>query len=304
MKRNEQLEERFKKLVEDHEAFFEYSEKPLRKALRINNIKAVKHELVGQLEEQDIKLSKIPWTRDGYWIEGDASDTVEYFLGHYYIQEASSMIPPEVLNPSREDFTLDAAAAPGGKTTQLADLMENKGCIIANEIDARRRASLRFNLSKHGVLNTIVASMDFSREVRTKQKFSRILLDAPCSCEGQFRKNPESLIQWSPTKIERCSRLQKKMIDNALQLLGNNGILVYSTCTLAPEENEEVVDYALKKGDVMIEHLGRQNFKYRKGVTEWNNKIFSKEVEHCARIYPQDNDSEGFFLAKMVKCES
>lgn len=308
MKKNkkELLENRFRLLIEDHERFFEYSKKPLRKSIRINTLKTTIRELVSTMEDQNFALKPIPWVGEGVWVEGRGlSETIEYFLGHYYIQESSSMIPTKALQLLEDDFVLDVAAAPGGKTTHIAALMKNNGCVIANEVDPRRRAALKFNLSKYGVLNTAVTSMDFSKEINCKKRFTRILLDAPCSCEGQFRKNPLSLEQWSLNKILRCSRLQKKMILNALNLLEENGFLVYSTCTLAPEENEEVIDFALKNNDsIRIEPLplrGRK-FNFRLGVTGWNDKTYSPEVEKCVRVYPQDNDSEGFFMAKIVKC--
>ncbi|MFH1125608.1 MAG: RsmB/NOP family class I SAM-dependent RNA methyltransferase [Candidatus Altiarchaeota archaeon] len=305
MKNNRKtLEDRFRLLIEDHEDFFTYSKKPLRRSIRVNTLKTTKPEAVNSLRNQGFRLRQIPWTPIGFWVEGSGlSETLEYFLGHYYLQESSTMIPPEVLNPTIEDFVLDVASAPGGKTTHMAALMENKGCIIANEVDAKRLAALRFNLSKHGVLNSIVTLNDLSRPQGLKQKFSRILLDAPCSCEGQFRKNPQSLEQWSVKKILRCSKLQKRMITNALSLLEEGGVLVYSTCTLAPEENEEVIDFALRKdSSLTVEPFGRQEFKYRQGITEWYGEKYSQEVANCARVYSQDNDSEGFFMAKIVKC--
>jgi 16S rRNA C967 or C1407 C5-methylase (RsmB/RsmF family) len=184
--------------------------------------------------------------------------------------------------------------------------MKNSGCLIANEVDAKRRAALRFNLSKFGVLNAVVTSMDLSKEIKCKEKFGRILLDAPCSCEGQFRKNPQALEQWSFGKVIQHSRLQKKLIYNSLKMLGVNGILVYSTCTLAPEENEEVIDFALGEDDSLklepIKFPAGKKFKTRNGVKAWGDKTYRPEVENCVRVYPQDNDSEGFFIAKIKKC--
>ncbi|MBM3308774.1 MAG: RsmB/NOP family class I SAM-dependent RNA methyltransferase [Candidatus Altiarchaeales archaeon] len=298
------LEERFQALAEDSERFFEYSRRPLRKSIRVNALKTTKDELAAGLRGQNFALTQVPWSEAGFWVEGKGlSETLEYFLGHYYIQEASSLIPPEILRPTSQDVVLDVCAAPGGKTTHLSALMENQGCILANEIDFKRRAALRFNLSKYGVLNVAITSMDFAGKIECKTKFSKILLDAPCSCEGQFRKNPKALEQWSLNKILRHSGLQKKLITNAIELLDTKGVLIYSTCTLAPEENEEVIDHILSKhGNIKIEPLGKQAFKYRSGVAEWGGKKYSPEVKNCARIYPQDNDTEGFFIARIRKC--
>jgi len=298
------LEERFQDLIQDSDKFFEYSQRPFRKSIRVNTLKADKDELAASLMEQNFALKQIPWSEEGFWVEGEGlSETLEYFLGHYYIQESSSIIPPEVLQPAGEDFVLDVAAAPGGKTTHISALMENNGCIIANEVDYKRLQALRFNLSKCGVLNAALTSTDFSRKIECKKKFSRILLDAPCSCEGQFRKNPKSLEQWNLAKIIKHSGLQKKLISNAIELLDIGGVLVYSTCTLAPEENEEIINHVLSRYcNLKVEPLGGQAFKYRNGIIEWNGKKYSPNVRSCARIYPQDNDTEGFFIAKIRKC--
>jgi len=305
MRKNRQkiMEERFRALAEDADRLFEYSRKPLRKSIRVNTLKTGKTKLITALESKGFRLEQIPWTKEGFWVEGEGlGDTLEHFLGHYYIQEASSMIPPLELAPECGDLVLDAAAAPGGKTTHMASLMENTGCILANEPDSRRIKALKFNLGKLGVLNTLTSSVDFSKKIDYKSRFDRILLDAPCSCEGQFRKNPQALEQWSLHKIHRCSGLQKKMIENALSLLKVDGLLVYSTCTLAPEENEEVVDYALKNFNLKVEEIITPGFRRRRGVAEWGGRSYSSEVGKCARIHPQDNDSEGFFLAKLKKC--
>jgi NOL1/NOP2/sun family putative RNA methylase len=297
------LEERLSKLMDGRSSFLE-TQKPPKKSIRVNTLKTTPDDLVTRLEEQGFKLKPIPWTNTGYWTDGGTlCETVEYFLGHYYIQDASSMIPAGILKPEPDDFILDAAAAPGGKTIHMAGLMGNEGCIVANEVKFPRRAALRFNLSKHGVLNTVITSMDLSRNINTKEKFDKILLDAPCSCEGQLGRNPDALEQWSMEKIMRHSHLQKRMLASCLGMLKPGGVLVYSTCTLAPEENEEVVDHALTKaGGVRIEPFGKTAFKYRPGVTRWRGRHYSAEVEGCARIYPQDNDCGGFFIARLVKC--
>lgn len=297
------LEERLRMLAEDYKSLLEAPQSP-RKSIRVNTLKTTLGELASSMGEQGFKLKPVRWTDGGFWVEGSGlSDTIEYFLGQYYIQESSSMIPAEMLRPGVDDFVLDAAAAPGGKTVQLAGLMGNDGCIIANEVNGARRAALRFNLSKYGVLNAVVTSMDLSRSINADVRFDKILLDAPCSCEGQFRRNPDTLKQWSMSKVMRCSKLQKKLLSNCLNMLQEGGVLVYSTCTLAPEENEEVVDYALSKFDgLRVKPLGNTAFKYRPGLTEWQGRQYNPKVEGCARILPQDNDGEGFFIARLVKC--
>ncbi|MDD5112098.1 MAG: RsmB/NOP family class I SAM-dependent RNA methyltransferase, partial [Candidatus Altiarchaeota archaeon] len=302
MKNSNKFEERCRLLADDADILFEYMHKPLRKSLRANTLKTSTLELASRLRAQGHSLVPIPWAKDGFWTDNPGiSDTIEHFLGHYYIQESSAMLPPIILAPSEGDVVLDAAAAPGGKTTHLAALMNNRGCLAANEPDFRRRSALRFNLSKYGVLNAIITTQDLTAITPQKPIFDRILLDAPCSCEGQFRKNILAAEQWTLSKVIRHSRLQKKLLENCLKMLKSGGTIVYSTCTLAPEENEEVIDDALNQNTgLRIEKIGSRDFKYRPGIKEWMGHIFNPAVENCARIHPQDNDSEGFFIAKMT----
>ncbi|MCX6695828.1 MAG: RsmB/NOP family class I SAM-dependent RNA methyltransferase [Candidatus Altiarchaeota archaeon] len=313
------------------------SAKP-RKAARANTLKTTVKEAIETLEAAGLQPEKIPWVETGLWINNPQGldDTIEYFLGHYYIQDAASMIPALALQPKEGENVLDLTAAPGSKTTQIAALMNNKGTLIANENSGSRLGPLKFNLNKYGVLNAIVTTMDATRRWDCKIRFDKILLDAPCSCEGQV-DSPEALKQWSLAKVRRCSAAQKQMIENAINMLAEDGVLVYSTCTLAPEENEEVIDYVLAKHDelkvepvevnilrpegrsmtsrvdVISENSsatsmpqyvdsGIKKLKTHQGLGEWMSKKYSSEVKKLARILPQDNGTEGFTVARIRKC--
>lgn len=239
-----------------------------------------------------------------FWVEHkegrrDIGNLKEHALGYFYVQEAASMIPPIALDPKENNVVLDMAAAPGSKTTQLAAMMNNTGAIIANDVDASRIPVLDLNLQRCGATNTIITHM--KAELIKEQRFDRILLDAPCSGTGTIRKSLKTIKMWNPDMVKRLSITQKNMIENAFSLLKQEGVMTYSTCSLEPDENEAVVDFLLKKhDDARIEDI-KLDIKRSPAVAEFNGIKYSNEISKCLRIWPQDNDTEGFFVAKIRK---
>ncbi len=238
---------------------------------------------------------------------GELGNALEHQLGYYYIQEVSSMLPVIALDPKPNELVLDLCASPGSKTTQIAAKMENRGTIIANDLKIDRISILVSNLERCGVTNTIVTRKDaiafcshYSKS--SLPKFDKILLDVPCSGEGTIRSSPKTLIQWNPKMIKKLSRQQKKFIAFALRCLKKGGTLVYSTCTHAPEENEEVISFALENFPLKAETISLP-LKCRPALTEWKGGHFKHDVEKACRIYPQDNNSEGFFVSKFTLLE-
>ena len=234
---------------------------------------------------------------------GELGRALEHLLGYYYIQELASMLPIIIMKPEQDETILDLCASPGSKTTQTASEMFNSGTIIANEVNMGRLKILASNLERCGVTNTIITRKDGILLCRQLKKqgfnFNKILVDAPCSGEGTLRSSPKTYIMWNPKTIKKLSRLQIRLVESALEILNPNGTLIYSTCTHAPEENEGVVNNILEKfkGKVKLEKI-KLPIKHREGITKWKDKEFSKEVKKCARIYPHDADTEGFFIAK------
>ena len=286
--------EKYEKIT-DIEKFMKFSLKEPRKSIRVNTIKISVSELKQKLEEKNFKLTQIPWCKEGFFITGNRTDLgnlLEHSLGYFYVQEASSMIPALILNPDENDIVLDMAASPGSKTTQLASIMNNSGLIIANELKYETTKSLSINLERSGITNTIITNSD-ARNI--KGNYDKILLDAPCSGTGTIRKSLKTIKIWNPNMYKKLSNIQKQLIQHAFSLLKENGILVYSTCSISPEENEEVIEFLLKNHDnARIEKIDL-NIKNSESVT--NNK----EVKNCLRIWPQDNDTDGFFIAKIKK---
>ena len=327
--------EKMKKLLS--QAYFEKYEKiiqePLLNSIRCNTLKISPEELKIKLEKKGWKIRQI-WENysevmivENELPPGELGRSIEHLLGYYYIQELASMLPAIALlappldidsnysfsllsqkrsAPKPNELILDLCASPGSKTSQIASQINNTGTIIANDVKIERIKILASNLERCGVSNTIITREDgvaLCEKLKLQNlKFDKILLDAPCSGEGTMRSSVKTCLMWNPNTIKSLSKLQKKLIQGAFEILKPKGEIVYSTCTHAPEENEEVVDFALKefKDKIKIEKINLP-VKCREGITRWNNEEYDERVKFCARIYPQDNNSEGFFVAKFKK---
>ncbi|HLC98981.1 MAG TPA: RsmB/NOP family class I SAM-dependent RNA methyltransferase [Candidatus Nanoarchaeia archaeon] len=302
----EKFIERYSKLT-DWKEFERHCRSYLRKAIRVNTIKISVPELKKRLEDK-WKLDQVPWCKEGFWIEHrgekriDIGNLKEHVLGYIYVQEAASMIPPVVLDPQPGEVVLDMCAAPGSKTTQIAQYMKNEGVVVANDISADRLSSLGINVQRCGLTNVIITkSYGFHMKDAVEGGFDRILVDAPCSGTGSIRKSLKTIRMWNPDMIKRLSSTQKRLIEKGFDLLKKGGVMVYSTCSLEPEENEEVVSHLLEKhSNARLEEI-KLDIKRSPAVTEFNGKIYNPEVRKCLRIWPQDNDTEGFFITKIRK---
>lgn len=291
--------ERYSKLT-NWEDYKKYTTSFLRKSIRINTLKKPVKEIIARLET-DWHLDQIPWCKEGFYIESkhgrlDVGNTIEHCLGYYYVQEAASMIPPIVLDPKPGERVLDMAAAPGSKASQIAQMMKNEGILVANDVAGVRLAALGINLQRCGVLNAIITQM--KGEQMRDMEFDKILLDAPCSGTGTIRKSIKTILMWNPEMIKRLAATQKKMIIAAYGLLARGGTLVYSTCSTEPEENEAVISYLLDNTDAKVLPI-ELDIRRSPAIVEFEGRAYRKEVKDCLRIWPQDNDTEGFFVAKI-----
>lgn len=235
---------------------------------------------------------------------GEIGKSKQHLLGYYYVQEISSMMPLLTLKPNQDDSLFDCCAAPGSKTTQAAAMMNNKGIIIANDNNIGRMMILASNLEKCGVSNALLTRKDAAQLAKKFKEqelnFDKILVDAPCSGEGTLRSSPETFLMWNPKMIQKFSRRQKLLAEKALEILNTGGEMIYSTCTHAPEENEEVVQHLIDNFNIQVMPI-KLALKTRPGISKWKDKKFSPEIKNCARIYPQDNNTEGFFICKLKK---
>jgi len=299
------FEERYKLLLGPrYEEFIKFSSSYIRKCIRVNTLKITVPELKRRLEDQWL-LTPIPWCKEGFWIEKkgearyDIGNLTEHQLGFLYIQEAASMIPPVVLDPQPGERILDLCAAPGSKTSQIAQYMNNEGVLIANDVQGMRLKPLGLNLQRCGIRNTIVTLNGNHRFAAGS--FDRVLVDAPCSGTGTIRRSLKTMRMWSPGLVKRMQMEQKKLITLGYNLLKPGGTLVYSTCTQEPEENEEIITWFLEKHPEAKLQKINLDIKQSPAITEWNGKKYHDEIDKVLRIYPQDNDSEGFFVAKLLK---
>ena len=230
-----------------------------------------------------------------------AGKTLEFALGKYYIQSLSSMIPPLVLAPTENDVVLDLCAAPGSKSTQLSELMRNKGTLYSNEISVKRLASLVHNFEKMRATN--VGVIQYKGELLSKvyeNYFDKILVDAPCSALGIVQKKGEVSNWWNEKQMSKIAELQLRLLISAIKMARVGGEIVYSTCTLTVEENEYVINKVLEKYPVEILDV-ELPVKSVDGLTEIFGKELNPEVRKSRRIIPWEIDSEGFFIAKLKK---
>lgn len=229
--------------------------------------------------------------------------TVEHVLGFYYIQSLSSMMPPLILNPTGDDDVLDLCGAPGSKSTQIAELMNNHGTLVINEVDNERIKSLVFNLERMNVIN---ASVIHSKgEVLSKvydDHFTKVLVDAPCSGLGIIQKKGEVSNWWSLDHVDRLQHLQMRLLVAAIKMAKVGSEIVYSTCTLSVEENELVLDKILEKYPVELLTIDLP-IPSRQAFTEYDGKQLNPELRKAIRILPWEIDSDGFFLVKMIKID-
>lgn len=290
----EKFLERYSQLT-DIDRFTEASLKPMRKSIRVNTLKTTVKEIKSRFED----LEQVPWCNEGFFIKKKAvGNTKEHFLGYIYIQGAASMIPPVVLAPKAGEIILDMCASPGSKTSQMAAMMKNEGLIIANDNKIDRLKPLTINLQRCGVYNTILTRMEGRW---FKHKFDKILLDAPCSGIGTIRKSYKTIGMWNPHTVKKMAAVQRQLIKTAFDALKDGGEMVYSTCTLEPDENEAVINFLLDKyPNAKLEKISL-DMKAGKAIEEFEGATFSSEVKKCLRIWPQDNDTEGFFVTKIKK---
>ncbi|MBI4441478.1 NOL1/NOP2/sun family putative RNA methylase [Candidatus Woesearchaeota archaeon] len=293
--------ERYQSLLGDrYNDFITYSLSWIRKCIRVNTLKISVPDLVARLKNW--RLTPISWCREGFYIEGsryDVGNLLEHVLGYIYIQESASMIPPVVLDPQPGDRVLDLCASPGSKTSQLAQYMNNSGVLLANDISHDRLAPLGLNLQRCGVTNVVVTMMTGQRLAGLQ--FDRILVDAPCSGVGTIRRSLRTIRQWNPQVIKVMAVQQRKLLKAGFGNLKPGGVLVYSTCTLEPEEDEGVVSWLLDNEPAATVEKIEMDIKRSSCVTEFDGIHYRPEVKNCLRLWPQDNDSEGFFVAKIRK---
>ena len=290
---------RYQSIIEDWESFAAIISKPLPPVVRANTLKTTAEDLHRRFEDAGIPHTRCPWNGDLFQLVEPPGRRIEHWLGLYYVQEAVQTLPVLALDPQPGHTALDLCAAPGGKTTYMAARMRNLGTLVANEPNGRRQMSLLANLNRLGVLNAMVTAYQ-GENFPMQTSFDRVLVDAPCSAEGTLRKEPSLQQGASKAMIERLARLQKRLVVRAFDVLAPKGVLVYSTCTFAPEENEAVVAHLLSERDAQVvpTHLP---IDVSPGLSAWRGRCFAQDMQHCLRTYPHQLNSGGGFLARITR---
>ncbi|MDP3918571.1 MAG: RsmB/NOP family class I SAM-dependent RNA methyltransferase [Nanoarchaeota archaeon] len=280
------FKERYKEMGGDVEFF------KLKRCIRVNTNKVSMRELKSRLEAKGVEVEKVSYLKNGFYVKSTKFNLVsspEYLLGLFYIQDAAAQVPVEVLNPV--GVALDAFAAPGGKTTQMV-----KYCnVVAIENNAERFKALENNIERLGVDNCIAYLKDFRT---VEKKFDYILLDAPCS--GNYMLEDHWLRKYKLDRVKKNAEKQKEFISHAIGLLNKGGILVYSTCSLEPEEDEEVIQYAIDNFDVKLEKIDLRVGD--PGLTNIFGNSYDKTMVYCKRFWPSKTETIGFFVARLRKC--
>jgi NOL1/NOP2/sun family putative RNA methylase len=293
----EYMVSRFERFVPGLERFLSVMEEPPRTYLRVNTLRINANALIKRLSDKGFTLREtdvpdcLEVTAEPYSIGASA----EYLLGYFYIQDKSSVIPPLALAPSPGDVVIDMAASPGGKTTQLAQMMGNGGLLLAIEVEVSRLAGLRSSLGRCGIMNTALFCMDAREVARLDVKADKILLDAPCTGEGVIARDRSRKTSRGEADILYHSGLQEELLDAAHACLKPGGVLVYSTCSYAPEENERIVDYAVKKYGMKVEPLPYGE----PGLESFGDLEFDPQVKNARRLYPHLHGTLGFFAARL-----
>lgn len=272
---------------------------------RVNTLKTSAEDVRNFLQDQNFKVS---WFPEAFILQQDRQRDLEkteaYLNGEIYIQNLSSMIPPLVLDPKPGENILDLTAAPGGKTTQMACLMKGEGRIVANESDRIRFEKLKANVAMQNARNVeVVLSYGESFGNKHPEQFDRVLVDVPCSAEGRFlTSEPQSYRYWNLDKIKEIAKLQKKLLNSGLKALKAGGVLVYSTCTFSPEENEDVIDAVLQiyQQTVELEPINLKLHNQMPGLARFSGRQFNPHLKKAIRILPT-TEMEGFFVAKLRK---
>lgn len=277
---------------------------PLRFSIRVNTLKLTCEAFIDLMTPFGWTFSPIPWCKEGFWVDLASEETIagklpEHSLGLFYIQEASSMLPPVALfnavtHPQSFNMVLDLAAAPGSKTTQIAGLMKNEGLLLANEFSSSRIKALHSNLARLGISNTLISHFDGSvHGDYLENSFDAVLLDAPCSGEGTVRKDPDAFKNWSLAHLEEMTDTQKRLLVSAFKTLKPGGQLVYSTCALNFKENQGVCQHLL---DTFVDKVSVVNL-----ADLFPGADLATTAQGYLHIWPQIYDSEGFFIAKFTK---
>ncbi len=289
--------------TEETKELLKANEKPLKPCIRVNTIKTEIQKLLSRLEKKGLEFQQIDQIPYGFKIlksRYSIGATHEFLQGYYYVQNEASMLPAFILSPKSSELIIDMCAAPGSKATQIAQEMNNQGSLVLIERNANRIPKLEYNLRRLSINNYILINLDAKNLSALTLKADGILLDAPCTGEGLIRKDPKRKKTKKLSDIEKLANIQKQLLKAGLKTLKPGGRLVYCTCSIAPEENEFVINDVLRENDKFS--ILKINLNY--GVPGYNNvfnRNLRKDLINSLRLYPHVDDTIGFFICLIQK---
>lgn len=282
-------------LMDDYDSYLETLNQSAYRGFRINTKKVRVEDFFNWFS---VPCHPSPFAKNAYILDSEDTygNSLAHALGFMYMQEPSAASAVEVLDPKENEWVLDLCAAPGGKSSQIAERLDSLGLLISNEIEPKRAQILLSNFERLGISNAIITNSTPDKLCKTLEGcMDKVLVDAPCSGEGMFKKESQALVDWSPQHVKSCAIRQRQILDSAYLALKENGILVYSTCTYSREENEEtIVEFIQKHPDMELVKIdvpwGRAGLKVDTLI----------DTTTCRRIFPMDH-GEGHFIAKLIK---
>jgi NOL1/NOP2/sun family putative RNA methylase len=296
----------YQDLIPDFSEFQDSLLRPFPVHIRVNRLRIDGEQLAQMLEEQGLYLKPMSdWQRIFYEMSENTSpgNLLEYYTGFIHPQALTSCLASLALSPNPDSLVLDMCASPGGKTSHIADIMGNTGAIVANELYPTRHRALAHTIERLGALNTVVTGYQ-AQQFPMRQPFDYILADVPCSGEGRIRKIRKE--EWQSCITEdvrpKLLELQKHIILRGFDLLKPGGVMLYSTCTYNPMENESVIQYLLENRDADILPIDIE-FEYEPGLEQWKDEIYDRKIKKTARFYPHRINSVGFFMARIRRAE-
>jgi len=293
--------DRYRGMIPNYEDFLESLMQELPVFIRVNTLKISLESFPNFMFTRGYDLKPVPGMAEAFFLQGvDApGSTLEYALGYYHIQGLSSMLPARVLGAQPGEVILDLCAAPGGKATHVAQLLENRGLLVANDVKPHRLNILKSHIARLGTTSLMVTRY-YGQNFPLRITLDRILLDPPCSAEGTYRVPAPPPLTEDPNTLIQLTRIQRSLLTRALDILKPGGTLVYSTCTYAPEENEAVIHEVVETGRAEIVPISTP-FAHTPGLTSWNGRSFHPDLANTARLYPHQVNSWGFFIACLRK---
>lgn len=296
--------ERYRAIVDDYAAFVDANLRPEPVTFRIRTGRVETEEVTARLEAQGFELAPVPGLADYRKVVSgphSVAQTLEHWLGHLHVQQAVMALPTLALGARPGERVLDLCAAPGGKTSHLAECMEDRGCLVAVDPKEKRLRGLMANLFRLGHANIVVVAAD-GRELPEGAPFDRVLVDAPCSAEGNFRRTRGRLPKREGAFVRYVTTLQEALLRRAIALVRPGGTVVYSTCTWAPEENEAIVARVLADLPVEVEPIPL-SLPHAPGLTAWNGRRYPDALGRAWRLYPQHLDSGGAFVVRLRRLD-